>query len=96
MREILYANSFEKDLKKVKSYKTFKADKLKYFVNKLANGEELPASAKNHKMASNSHFKGIYNFHVAPDIVVLYKIDDSSVALIRIGKHNNLGLTENL
>ena len=96
MREILYTNSFKKDLKKVRSYKIFKADKLKSFVNKLANGEELPASANNHKMASNSHFKGIYNFHLAPDIAVLYKIDDSSVSLLRIGKHNNLGLTEAL
>ena len=96
MREILYTNSFKKDLKKVKSYQSFKADKLKFFVNKLANGEELPASAANHKMASNSHFKGIYNFHVAPDIAVLYKIDNSSISLFRIGKHNNLGLTEDI
>lgn len=96
MREILYTATFKKDLKKVKSYQSFKADKLKYFVNKLVDGEELPVSAKNHKMASNSSFKGFYNFHLAPDIVVLYKIDASSVSLIRIGKHNNLGLTENI
>jgi mRNA interferase YafQ len=96
MKEILYTNSFKKDLKKVQKYPNFKADKLKFFVNKLANNEELPETARNHKMASNSHFKGLCNFHVAPDIAVLYKIDDSSISLIRIGKHNNLGLTENI
>lgn len=96
MRDILYTSTFKKDLKKVQKYSEFKPDKLKSFVNKLANGEDLPESARNHKMATNSHFKGLYNFHVAPDIAVLYKIDDSSVSLIRIGKHNNIGLTENL
>ena len=96
MREILYTNAFKKDLKKVKAYPNFKADKLKFFVNKLANGEELPESAKNHKMATNSHFKGFYNFHVAPDIAVLYKIDETHISLFRIGKHNNLGLTEEI
>lgn len=96
MKEILYTNSFKKDLKKVKSYSDFKADKLKYYVNKLAEGEALPETARNHKMASNSHYKGFYNFHLAPNIVVLYKIDESSVSLFRIGKHNHLELTENI
>ena len=96
MREIFYTSTFKKDLKKVKSYPAFKGDKLKFYVNKLANGEKLPDTAKNHKMATNSHFKGFYNFHLTPDIVVLYKIDDSSISLIRIGKHNNIGLTENI
>lgn len=96
MREILYTNTFKKDMKKVKSYSNFKADKLKFFVDKLVNGEPLPKNADNHKMASNSHFKDFYNFHLAPDIVVLYKIDDSSISLYRIGKHNHIGLTENL
>jgi addiction module RelE/StbE family toxin len=96
MRDILYTSTFKKDLKKVQKYSEFKSDKLKSFVNKLANGEALPESAKNHKMASNSHFKGLFNFHVAPDIAVLYRIDETSISLFRIGKHNNIGLTENL
>lgn len=96
MREILYTNTFKKDMKKVKAYSDFKSDKLKSFVDKLVNGEKLPETARNHKMASNSHFKDFYNFHVAPNIVVLYKIDDTSISLYRIGKHNHIGLTENL
>lgn len=96
MRDILYTSTFKKDLKKVRSYPEFKADKLKSYVNKLANGENLPDSARNHKMAGNSSFKGFYNFHLAPNIVVLYKIDNISISLFRIGKHNHLGLIENL
>ena len=98
MREILYASTFAKDLKKVKKYSSFKADKLKNFVERLANGEQLPASAKDHKMSPSSpkHYKGMRDFHVAPDICVVYKMDDFSITLIRIGQHNHLGLTENI
>jgi len=98
VREILYTSTFSKDLRKVKSYPAFKADKLKSFVNKLANGEALPDSAKNHPLSkvSPKHYRGMYDFHIAPDIVVVYKMDDTSISLIRIGKHNNLGLTEDI
>lgn len=98
MKEIYYTNSFKKDLKKVKSYPSFKSDKLKHFVELLANNEQLPATAKNHKLSSVSpkHLQGMWDFHVAPDICVVYKVDDSSVSLIRIGKHNQLGLTEDI
>ena len=68
------------------------------FVNKLAKGEQLPDSARNHKMSqvSPKHYRGLYDFHVAPDICVIYKMDDTSISLIRIGKHNHLGLTEDV
>lgn len=98
MKEILYSNNFKKDLRKVEKYSSFKKDKLKSFVEKLAAGESLPASAKNHKLAPSSpkKYSGMYDFHIAPDIVVIYKNDDSAIILVRIGKHNQLGLTEDL
>jgi mRNA interferase YafQ len=97
MREIFYTSTFEKDLKTVRKYSSFKADKLKSYINKLANGEKLPESAHDHKMkiTSPKKYQGMRDFHIAPDIVVVYKIDDTSISLIRIGQHNHLGLTEN-
>lgn len=98
MKEVYYYNSFDKDLKTVKKYPNFKKDKLKYFVNLLAEGKPLPENAKNHKLGPSSpkRFKGMYDFHVAPDICVIYSMDDTSISLIRIGKHNHLGLTEDI
>lgn len=96
MREIYYTSAFNKDLKTVKNYPAFKSEKLKLFVGMLAAGEKLPESARDHKMkiTSPKRYQGMRDFHVAPDIVVVYKIDEISISLIRIGKHNYLGLTE--
>ena len=98
MRDIFYSNQFEKDLRKIKAYKGFNKDKLKAYVNKIANGEPLPPAAKQHKLAPSSpkKYKGMFDFHIAADICVVYEITDTSVNLFRIGKHNNLGLTENI
>jgi mRNA interferase YafQ len=98
LREILYTNAFAKDLKKVKSYPSFNGDKFKGYVDDLANGNQLPMSAKNHKLSKSSpkEYKGMYDFHISPDICVVYNITPVSIKLIRIGKHNNLGLTEDI
>jgi mRNA-degrading endonuclease YafQ of YafQ-DinJ toxin-antitoxin module len=32
---------------------------------------------------------------VAPDICVVYRMKEDTVELVRIGQHNDLGLTEN-
>ena len=96
MKKINIAPKFEKDLKKVREYKGFKKEKLATLTNMIAAGEKLPVSAQDHKMSSTSpeHYQGTRNFHVAPDICVIYRVDDSFVYLLRIGKHNNLNLTE--
>lgn len=98
MRDIYTTNNFERDIKKVKNYQSFKPNKLKQYIELLASGEELPANARNHRLSKTSpkEYQGLYDFHVAPDICVIYKLDDSSVSLVRIGKHNNLGLTETM
>ena len=89
---------FQKDLRTVSQYKNFKKDRLAEYTKLLANGENLPENARDHKLSKNSpeKYKGLRNFHVAPDICVLYYMDDNMVHLVRIGKHNDLGMTESL
>jgi len=64
----------------------------------LVNNEQLPKSAHNHPLSKSSpkKYKGLWDFHIAPDICVLYENNNDSIVLTRIGKHNNLGLTEDL
>lgn len=90
------SSKFQKDLKTVSKYPNFKSTKLSEYTSTLANGEDLPASARDHKLSKNSpaKYQGLRNFHVAPDICVLYYMDNDMVHLVRIGKHNDLGMTE--
>lgn len=98
MKTILRTNAFKKDLKRVINYKGYKKEKLSDYVNKLANSENLPANAKDHKLspASPKEYHTARDFHLSPDIVVVYKRTDDAIELLRIGKHNDLGLTENI
>lgn len=99
MRKIFPTPRFNKDFKLVKKHERFSEIKknLEAYTNMLANGEQLPAKAKNHPMArtSQKEFKGCWDFHVLPDMCVIYRMDKDALYLLRIGKHNNLGLTEN-
>ena len=96
MKRIEMSPRFKKDLKTVSKYKNFREDRLSDYVNALSDGNELPTNARDHKMSKHSpqEYQGTRNFHVAPDICVIYRMDDSNIYLLRIGKHNDLNLTE--
>jgi mRNA interferase YafQ len=98
MRKIIATSTFNKDLKGVNKHQ--RRDEiqknLELFVNLLATGQDLPPKAKHHPMVKHSpkEFRGCWDFHVLPDMVVVYRMDADSIYLLRIGKHNHLGLTE--
>lgn len=96
MRNIDFSSSFKKDLKKVIKYLEYNQKKFNEYASLLANGQSLPTNAKDHPLAKNSpaEYKGFRDYHLAPDIVVIYELKEDSVVFRRIGKHNNLGLTE--
>ena len=96
MRKIELSPRFKKDLKLVGKYPNFKKYKLSDYINMVAAGESLPDNARDHKMSKHSpqEYQGTRNFHIAPDICVIYRMDDTAVYLLRIGKHNDLNLTE--
>lgn len=97
MRNIDFSSSFKKDLKKVIKYPEYNQKKFNEYASLLANGQPLPANTKDHPLAKHSpvEYKGFRDYHLAPDIVVIYELKEDSVVFRRIGKHNNLGLTEN-
>ena len=100
MRKVITAPNFNKDLKPLKKHtrRNELFSNLEQYVNLLITGQQLPIKAKNHPLSkhSPSEYKGCWDFHVLPDIVVVYRMDADALYLLRIGKHNDLGLTENL
>ena len=98
MRNVSIASRFKKDFKLVQKSPRFKkwSGKFEAYVEMLRKGESLPPESRDKPMASNSEYRGCRDFHAAPDIVVLYRMTDETVELLRIGQHNNLGLTEDL
>lgn len=56
----------------------------------LSKGETLPEKYKNHPLKGN--FKGYYDCHVLPDLVLIYKIEKEKLVLLLfdIETHSNL------
>jgi len=77
----------------IKEYKKQKfTDKLyvKYvtFVSTLLNQNSLPTEAMNHKF--KGEYEELYEFHISGDLLIIYKIQNEVLQLIRIGTHSEL------
>ena len=96
VRKLITTSNYEKDLRKISKNPNFDKDNLTALLTLLQNGEELPAKAKDHQMAKHSpkEYKDCRDFHPAPNIVVIYKREETAIYLYRIGSHSYLNLTE--
>jgi mRNA interferase YafQ len=99
MRDLVLTTKYKKDMKalsKTQRFKKYSALLVEYLAC-LQRGEQLPARAENHPLskASPKEYKDCWDFHVVPDICVIYRMKEDTVELVRIGQHNDLGLTEN-
>ena len=87
MKHLEVHEQFVKDLKKAK-LKGKHMQKLFSYVSLLLSGQPLPPEAKDHQL--KGQLKDIRDFHIGGDIVVLYRISEDKVQLLRIGSHSQL------
>ena len=79
--------SFLKDLRKIQlSDKHF--SKYIVYLSKLIEKVDLPQEALNHPL--KGEYAGYYEFHISGDVLVVYKIKDNQLWLMRIGSHSEL------
>ena len=95
MRRLKWTTNYKKQQKQVSTYPDYDEELLAKYLDMICRGEQLPVRADDHPMAKHSSgkYKNTRNFHLAPDIVVVYRLTDDVVELIAIGKHNKLYLT---
>lgn len=78
---------FKNDVKRLqRSGKS--VEKLLLLINKIARGEELPKSCRDHQL--KGILKDKRDCHVEDDWILLYSIDDNEVILYRTGSHSQL------
>lgn len=98
MKKIELKKQFTKDFEKLS--KTGKIDKKSFssIINDIAAGKPLDQKYRDHALAKHSpkELQGCRDFHYKSNICVVYKVLDDLVQLIRIGSHQDLGLTEDL
>lgn len=89
MLTLVSTNQFKKDLKRLKKQGK-NLNKLKVILQKLINDENLEPSLRDHNLVGN--YEGFRECHIAPDWLLIYKIDKNQIILIasRTASHSEL------
>lgn len=88
-REVIHTSQFTKDCKKLRNQEKL-LKKLDDVVEKILAGEPLPANCRPHPV-KHSRLDGLcQSCHVTADLVLIYKLDKSSLQLIRVGSHSEI------
>jgi mRNA interferase YafQ len=85
--ELRTTTAFERDLRRVnKQGKDL--DKLETIVNTLQDREQLPARCRPHPL--RGIWAGHWDCHVEPDWLLLYRVTNEALILVRTGSHADL------
>ena len=85
--ELRTTTAFEKDLRRVEKQGK-NLDKMEAIVDQLQSQKPLPARCRVHPLRGN--WAGHWDCHVESDWILLYKLTDTALILVRTGSHADL------
>ena len=85
--KLIYESKFKKDFKKAEKQKK-DTNVLNDVISCLLEGKILDHKYKDHKLKGK--YKNYRECHLAPNWLFIYKIEESSLFLSRIGSHSEL------
>ncbi|MGB5770711.1 MAG: type II toxin-antitoxin system YafQ family toxin [Crocosphaera sp.] len=83
----IFETRFKKDIKPLKK-RGKDMEKLKTVIEKLLNNELLEPRYKDHALTGN--WNGYRDCHLEPDWILIYKITEIHLFLVRSGSHSDL------
>lgn len=88
MLELSFTNQFKKDFKIIRKL-PFKDLKITFdIISKLEKQEKLEANFKDHDLIGD--YIGYRECHIKPDLLLIYKANETELILTRIGSHSEL------
>ncbi len=90
MYQILYTNTFKKNLRKIIKSGNFPRERVEAIIDMISGGAKLEPSLNNHKL--HGKYDGTYECHIRPDMLLIYKKDNEEkvITLLDIGSHSDL------
>jgi len=79
--------TFLKDIKKIDFTNEHYA-RYAVYLGKLISGEILPSEAKDHSLKGD--WIGYRELHISGDLLLVYKIENETLYLTRIGSHSQI------
>ncbi len=88
--EVVRTKRFKTAYKRIRNVKGFKTEIFAEVVEALASGRSLDKKFRDHQLTGN--LKDFRECHLAPDILLLYQIDNGILVLtlVSIGNHAQL------
>jgi mRNA interferase YafQ len=88
--EVVYSKRFLKSLIRVKQWRGFRAERLREVITVLSCGEVLHERYRDHALKGD--LVGFRECHIAPDILLIYCLEDGVLilTLVNIGNHAQL------
>lgn len=91
MRKIIYSSQFKRDARK-QNIEVLLSYELAEVLDCLRNAKPLPSQRLDHSLQGK--WKGFRDCHIKNDLVLIYRIRENTVELVRLGSHAELALTE--
>ena len=88
MRSLAYSTQFKKDFKKITKLPIPDIVEVGRIISKLQRDEPLEDKHVDHALTGNWH--GFRDCHIKPDLVLIYRVDNGTLQLARIGSHSEL------
>tara|TARA_B110000003_G_scaffold101490_1_gene103732 strand:- start:467 stop:736 length:270 start_codon:yes stop_codon:yes gene_type:complete len=87
MLKLVRKSRFKKDFKKLQSAGKDLV-KLAEIISRLARNEVLPPHHRDHRLIGD--YKSCRECHISSDWLLIYKVNDDELILIRTGSHSQL------
>jgi mRNA interferase YafQ len=84
---VVYTKKFKKDFKKVEKQEK-KVFQLKEIIMNIADGKPPNKILLDHQLKGD--YKDYRECHLSPDFLLIYKIEDKTLILVRYGSHAEL------
>lgn len=86
-KSLISNKSFKKEIKKLTISNTQQA-KIYIYIGKLLSAEKLPTEARDHQLSGE--YRDCREFHLGGDLLIIYRINNHTLELLRIGSHAQL------
>ena len=88
MLTLEYSTQFKKDFKKIAKLPIPDVVEVGHVIKQLQLGEALAAKYVDHALSGN--WQGYRDCHIKPDLVLIYKAEQTALKLARVGSHSEL------
>lgn len=86
--DLEYSSQFKKDFKKITKKTIPDIVEVGRIISKLQRGEFLEEKHAPHPLTGN--WSGFKDCHIKPDLILIYRITETTLQLARIGSHSEL------